>query len=418
MKFANENAQCKESQTFYAGYMDRLTALGQTYANAPLPHFQLPSMDASFDEMLNHLSPFSNILVLGTGGSGLGSQVLAQIKGWGTPIAESEGAATSGAKLIFADNLDPASFAQLMKNLDFQQTGILAISKSGGTPETLFQLAVCLNAVMGAGESCGKNIGAIAGPGDNALRALAAEYGFPVIDHVEEIGGRFSVLTNVGLLPAALAGLDVDQILQGARDYIAPFLSGDDVPAMSGAALSVAHMKLGRPMSVLWSYTDRLDRLGFWYRQLWAESLGKDGIGSTPVQALGPVDQHSQLQLYSDGPDDKFYTLIGIDQTGLGPKAGTIFDQDESLKWLGKATMGDLVTAQFRATGDTLIAINKPVRRITLSAIDELEIGALLMHFMLETILAADLLGINAFDQPGVEQSKILARKYLTNSDE
>jgi len=415
MKFEHENAQCKESRSFYTSYMDRLATLAQTYAGAPLPHFQLPTMDNSFSEMLDHLSPYSNILVLGTGGSGLGSQVLAQIKGWGTPIADSE---PSGAKLIFADNLDPASFAQLMRNLDFNHTGILAISKSGGTPETLFQLAVCLNALTAAGLSCAKNIGAIAGPGENSLRALAAEHGFPVIEHVEEIGGRFSVLTNVGMLPAALAGLDVDQILTGARDYMAPFLSGEDVPAMSGAALSVAHMKVGRPMSVLWSYTDRLDRLGFWYRQLWAESLGKDGIGSTPVQALGPVDQHSQLQLYSDGPDDKFYTLIGLDQTGLGPKTGTVFDQDKGLKWLGSVTMGDLVTAQFKATGDTLIAIEKPVRRITLSAIDEHEIGALLMHFMLETILAADLLGINAFDQPGVEQSKILARKYLTSSNE
>ena len=130
------------------------------------------------------------------------------------------------------------------------------------------------------------------------------------------------------------------------------------------------------------------------------------------------LEKANKFNILQDASDDKFYTLIGIDQTGLGPKTGTIFDQDESLKWLGKATMGDLVTAQFRATGDTLIAINKPVRRITLSAIDEHEIGALLMHFMLETILAADLLGINAFDQPGVEQSKILARKYLTSSNE
>jgi glucose-6-phosphate isomerase len=178
-----------------------------------------------------------------------------------------------------------------------------------------------------------------------------------------------------------------------------------------GAALSVA---AGRPIAIMMAYTDRLERFTRWYVQLWAESLGKDGKGTTPIGALGPVDQHSQLQLYIAGPHDKLFTIVTVGAAGLGPRidAGLAKLAGES-DFAGK-TMGDLVAAQGRATAETLAKNGRPVRTIHIERLDEASLGELLMHFMLETIIAARLLGVDPFDQPAVEEGKVLAKKYLT----
>jgi glucose-6-phosphate isomerase len=169
----------------------------------------------------------------------------------------------------------------------------------------------------------------------------------------------------------------------------------------------------GKSISVLMAYTDRLERFARWYVQLWAESLGKDGKGTTPVGALGPVDQHSQLQLFIAGPRDKLFTIITTGCAGRGPR------MDEALAALagepgfaGKS-IGDLIAAQGRATAETLAKKGCPVRTIAIDRLDEATLGELLMQFMLETIIAAHLLGVDPFDQPAVEEGKVLAKKYL-----
>jgi glucose-6-phosphate isomerase len=160
-------------------------------------------------------------------------------------------------------------------------------------------------------------------------------------------------------------------------------------------------------------YIDRLAPFGFWFRQLWAESLGKDGKGTTPVRAVGAVDQHSQLQLYLAGPADKLFTLVTLDQAGTGAAFPPDLAQDGALAYLAGKRLGDLLAAEQRATVTSLLRNGRPTRVIHLARLDEERLGALFMHFMLETIIAADLLGVDAFDQPAVEEGKVLARQYL-----
>jgi glucose-6-phosphate isomerase len=169
----------------------------------------------------------------------------------------------------------------------------------------------------------------------------------------------------------------------------------------------------GKTISVLMGYADRLERFARWYVQLWAESLGKDGKGTTPLGALGPVDQHSQLQLFIAGPRDKLFTVITVDVAGRGPIIDSELAARAGEPGFGGKTIGDLVAAQGRATADTLAKNGCPVRAIHLDRLDERTLGELLMHFMLETIIAAHLLGVDPFDQPAVEEGKILAKRYL-----
>jgi glucose-6-phosphate isomerase len=322
------------------------------------------------------------------------------------------------------DNLDPESFALLLERLPLSTSRFVAISKSGGTGETLMQTIAVISALQAA--SMGPRIPDIflglsepskAGKA-NGLRDLLGKFKVPMLDHHTGVGGRFSVLTNVGLLPAAMLGLDVAAIRSGAALALAPVLAkkkAADVPAALGAALSVAMAETkGKGIAVLMAYADRLERFTRWYVQLWAESLGKDGKGTTPIAALGPVDQHSQLQLFIAGPRDKLFTVITTDRSGLGPRIDKGLAMVAGEPGLGGKTIGDLVAAQGRATAETLAKNGCPVRTLHIPRIDEESMGELLMHFMLETIIAAQLLGVDAFDQPAVEEGKILAKKYLT----
>ena len=405
MFFNNKTAKTSETNAILEDALSRLNTLVGHYASAPLPHFVPNPNFEEIEALASHLSGFERVIILGTGGSSLGGQAL----------VEAVGAQPNTPRIDFIDNLDPHSFAGLINGLDWSHTAFLPISKSGNTPETLFQIASILNLAPKWFEPK-TQIGAIAGKGPNSLRQLAGQYGFPIYDHEDDIGGRFAVLTNVGLVPALLSGIAPQDVVQGARDYIAPFLQGSEIAAMAGAALQFAHLRAGRNISVCMPYSDRLYKFGYWYRQLWGESLGKQGIGSTPMAALGPVDQHSQLQLFIDGPDDKFFTIMSFDQRGEGVRVGEVLANDTSSAWLGSVTMGDFVTAQAKATVATLNAHNRPVRHITLEHMSATYVGTLFMHFMVETILTADLLGLNAFDQPAVEEGKILTKGYLTNA--
>jgi glucose-6-phosphate isomerase len=188
-----------------------------------------------------------------------------------------------------------------------------------------------------------------------------------------------------------------------------------EVPAAVGAALAVT-LAQTKPIAVLMAYADRLERFTRWYVQLWAESLGKDGKGTTPIGALGPVDQHSQLQLYIAGPRDKLFTIVTFGTAGRGPRiAADLAALAGEPDFAGK-TMGDLVAAQGRATIETLAKNGCPVRSIHLDRLDVASLGELLMHFMLETIIAAHLLGVDPFDQPAVEEGKVLAKRYLAGA--
>ena len=361
----------------------------------------------------------TDVVFLGTGGSSLGGQTLAQLAGHAVPGV---GALRDGPRLHFMDNLDPESYALLLARAPLATTRFVAISKSGGTGETLMQTIAALDAVRAAGLSAriGANFLGISEPPAgkrNGLRELLKPDGVPVLDHDPNVGGRYSVLTNVGLLPAAVAGLDIAAVRAGAAAALAPVLAGKppaEVPACVGAALCVAlAASRGKTISVLMAYADRLERLTRWYVQLWAESLGKDHKGTTPIGALGPVDQHSQLQLYIAGPRDKLFTIVTVGTAGRGPRMEARLAALAGEPDFAGRTIGDLVAAQGRATPETLARNGCPVRTIHLDRLDEASLGELLMHFMLETIVAAHLLGVDPFDQPAVEEGKVLAKTYL-----
>jgi glucose-6-phosphate isomerase len=396
--------------------------LRKQQADESLPLLRLPAKTSDLDEIskaaVRLRAGATDLVVLGTGGSSLGGQTLAQLADIGVRGAEPF---RSGPRMHFMDNLDPATYARLLAKLPLATTRFIAISKSGGTGETLMQTAAALSAVKQAGLEAriGElffGISEVVKPGKkNALRDLLGS-SVEVLEHDPNIGGRYSGLSNVGLLPAAILGLDINAIRAGAAMALAPVLAKNppaEVPSALGAALNVAAAAAGKNIAVLMAYADRLERFSRWYVQLWAESLGKDGKGTTPLGALGPVDQHSQLQLFIAGPRDKLFTVITVASEGQGPRIDAELAKRAGEPDLGGKTIGDLVAAQGRATAETLAKNGCPVRTIHIEKLDERALGELLMHFMLETIIAARLLGVDPFDQPAVEEGKVLAKTYL-----
>jgi len=406
---------------------EALTWIKARHADGKLALLRLPEQTADLaplNEAARRLaSGASDIVFLGTGGSSLGGQTLAQLAGHAVPGL---GLLRDGPRLHFMDNLDPDTYAAVLARLPLAATRFVAVSKSGGTGETLMQTVAALSAVRAAGLAIdvprlffGITEPAVAGR-RNGLRDLLAGHGVAMLDHDPGVGGRYSVLTNVGLLPAAIAGLDIAAVRRGAAVALAPILAGQaaaQVPAAVGAALSVALATTrAKPIAVLMAYADRLERFTRWYVQLWAESLGKDGKGTTPIAALGPVDQHSQLQLFIGGPRDKLFTVVTVAAGGRGPRIDAALTAEAGEPGFAGKTIGDLVAAQGRATAETLAKNGCPVRTIHLDRVDEASLGELLMHFMLETIVAAHLLGVDPFDQPAVEEGKVLAKRYLTGA--
>jgi glucose-6-phosphate isomerase len=391
------------------------------HADGALPLLRYPEktgdLAAIRDAARRLLPDTTDVVVLGTGGSSLGGQTLAQLGGSGVPGV---GAFTT-PRAHFIDNLDPVTFDTLLAKLPLKTTRFVAISKSGGTGETLMQTIAALTALRAAGIAPRDRFFAISEPDRpgrrNGLRDLLGPEGVLMLDHDAGVGGRFSVLTNVGLLPAAIFGFDLTAIRNGAAVALAPVLAkkaAAEVPAALGAALAVTLAeRKSKTISVIMSYSDRLDCFTRWYVQLWAESLGKSGKGTTPVGVLGPVDQHSQLQLFIGGPRDKLFTVVTTDTAGRGPRIDAALASRAGEPGLGDRTIGDLVAAQGRATAQTLAKSGCPVRTLHVPAIDEAGLGELLMHFMPETIITARLMGIDAFDQPAVEEGKLLAKQYL-----
>ena len=389
-----------------------LARLRAARAAGSLPHLtiaarrdDLPAIEAAAARLR---AACDEVLLLGTGGSSLGARTLQALAG---PEAT--------PRLKVLENVDPVTVERLLAGLDLGRLGLVVVSKSGSTPETLSQFLILLAAMEAAlgRAALAERIVVVTEPKDSPLARLARDRGLACLDHDPDLGGRYAVLSVVGALPAMLLGLDVGRLRAGARAALDATLDAAEpaqAPPALGAAVAVGLAERRRlPMSVLLAYCDRLDPFVLWYRQLWAESLGKDGKGTTPVRALGTVDQHSQLQLYLAGPADKFYTLLTVEAAGQGPEIPATLAGDPALGYLAGRRLGDLFAAAGRATGETLVAEGRPLRRIHLPRLDEESLGALMMHFMLETIVAADLLGVDPFDQPAVEAGKRLTRKYL-----
>jgi glucose-6-phosphate isomerase len=356
-----------------------------------------------------------DIIFFGTGGSSLGGQALAQLGGWNIPGMADE-AQKRRPRTRFYDNLDPVTLEAALGSYELSTARFVVTSKSGGTAETLAQALAALAAVKAAGLGgriselfLGITEPKVAGK-MNGLRQLFEAHAIPLLDHHTGIGGRYSALTNVGLLPALARGLDPRALRAGAREVVDRLLAADGPSGLApaeGAAVAVALARVrGIRAQVMMPYTDRLGRFAHWFAQLWAESLGKRGQGTAPIACLGPLDQHSQLQLFMDGPHEHLITLVRVPSAGRGPRISTDLAAVAGVEFLAGKCVGDLVAAQGQAIAEALGKAARPVRTLDLARLDEYGLGALMMHCMLETILAARLMGVDPFDQPAVELAK------------
>ncbi|GHU17946.1 hypothetical protein FACS189472_05560 [Alphaproteobacteria bacterium] len=391
------------------------------------------------DQRLQRWLSLKKFVIFGTGGSSLGGQCIHAISG-------------VGSRVTFVDNLDPHTltnvfsglilegarplhneifFARARKNaaqdrsvLDVHEdpssgsdeancekdplcsgldTGFLCISKSGETLETISQLLLTIELLKSMGVSnFAERIVVITEDRQSSLREISAKYGFFCINHPWDVGGRFSVFSAVGMLPAVICGIDPMRIRKGAEKYLEESF---------GSALEGAHFVFGHAQHVSFIYSDKLALFGNWLAQLYAESSGKYGMGVTPLTAIGSVDQHSQLQLYLDGPRDKCFTFFLEKQTTELTIAEDFVP--DSFSYLKGKKVSDIFEAQYSATIQSIIEKGLPVRKFEFPTVTPEILGALFMHFMLEVVAYCRVANVNAFNQPAVERGKIITKNLL-----
>jgi len=335
------------------------------------------------------------VAVVGIGGSALGAATLAQALETDVPVH------------VF-DNVDPAGVERALENLPLDETVVNVVSRSGTTAETLANFLTVREAMESEGVDWTERTLVTTGE-EGPLRRLAEEHPLPSLRVPEGVPGRFAALSSVGLAPAAMAGADIEGLLAGARgvDLEASLF---DCPAYAFGATAYALDVRGAGTNAVMPYADGLERFAEWFAQLWAESLGKDGLGQTPVRALGATDQHSQLQLYRAGPADKMVTLVRPRER---PDGELPDPEDEDLSLLSGTSLSALIDAEFEATEASLAASGRPNVRVEIDAVDARSVGALLYEMEAACILAGELYGVETFTQPAVEWGKRAARGLL-----
>ena len=367
---------------------------------------------------------FDAFVVLGIGGSALGPISVQQAINHPYYNEISREKRGGYPKFYVADNVDPEKLVYLFETIDITKTMFNVISKSGSTSETMSQFMIIKEMLeKELGEKSKEHIVCTTDKENGNLVKIAKEEGYKTFTIPAGVGGRFSELTPVGLLPAAFCGINIREILKGAA-VMDNMCKNDDIyknPAFMYGILNYLTMKNGQNISVMMPYADSLKFIADWYAQLWAESLGKkydnDGkevyVGSTPVKALGATDQHSQVQLYAEGPFDKIITFIGVDKFKKSITIPKIYEDMPSLAFLGGVTQDDLIKTEQIATEYALLKAGKPNMTITLPEVNENTLGQLLYFFEVATAFTGELLNINAFDQPGVEEGKNATYAYF-----
>ncbi|RJX33829.1 MAG: glucose-6-phosphate isomerase [Desulfarculus sp.] len=359
-----------------------------------------------------------DLVVLGIGGSALGATAVDMaLRGFLRHAAPAE---PGRMRLFVADNSDPRFFGSLLDQLDLSRTAFNVVSKSGSTAETVAQFLVVrelLERALGPEEAL-RRLLFTTDPKEGNLRAIAQQEPVAVLSVPPSVGGRFSVLSAVGLLPLACAGHDVWALLEGAAAMAADCRSGQLMknPAYLLAVLAVESARRGRNVLVMMPYATDLFGLAQWFAQLWAESLGKarslEGeevhLGQTPVAAVGATDQHSQLQLYMEGPPDKLIMFLTLGNYGRDQEIPPLYQDIPSIAYLGGRSMAELIHAEARATAAALASQGRPSLGLRLPAIDAFALGQVIYLLELATVMAGALLNINPLDQPGVELSKQL----------
>ena len=361
-----------------------------------------------------------SFVVLGIGGSALGPIAVQQALNH-PRYNELPREKRNGPKLYVEDNVDPERMAALFDVIDPETTVFNVITKSGSTSETMAQLLTVMRTLIDLyGEERLKDrLIATTDCEKGNLIGIAKKYGLTTFYVPEGVGGRFSELCPVGLLPAAVCGIDIEDMLSGAA-LMDALCDSDDImknPALIYAVLETAAMEKGANVGVLMPYADSLKYFADWYAQLWAESLGKKAgdkrFGQTPVKALGVTDQHSQVQLYTDGPFDKTVTFLGVEKYRSEFTIPHAVDENPNVAFLSGHTFNELISAERRATEHAVTVSGHMNKTILLPAVSAETIGQLIMLFELATAYAGEILGINAYDQPGVEEGKNMTYALL-----
>ncbi|WP_302081534.1 glucose-6-phosphate isomerase [Salinibaculum rarum] len=353
---------------------------------------------AAIESAVEPLADSDAVLTVGIGGSALGAATVSTALG------------PSDTTHRVLDNVDPEAVTEVIDDLPLESTAVNVVSRSGTTAETLSNFLVVRDGMDQAGVDWTDRTVVTTGE-SGPLRALAEEHDLPALEVPDGVPGRFSALSAVGLVPAAIQGHDIEAVLAGgqaAMDSLSDSLY--DCPAYAYGALAYALDQRGASVNAVMPYAERLEPFAEWFAQLWAESLGKDGLGQTPARALGATDQHSQLQLYRAGPRDKMVTLVRASERTDREIPETDVDD---LAYLGGTGLGELLDAEFEATEASLAAAGRPNVRIELDRLDAHGIGELLYAMEAACILAGELYGVETFTQPAVEWGKNAARGLL-----
>ena len=351
---------------------------------------------------------FKDVIILGTGGSSKAGRTFVQI------AYRTFGRSPKFPKITFLENIDFQDFNDLFKKINLKKTGIIVISKSGETNETLVQFLIFLSKYKESfqKQKIEKYFTVITKKGSSSLRNLANDFSIGVIDLDNNLSGRFSGFSPIGLLPAAISGLNVQNITKGALSLLNEYLKKQQIIPSEGAALHYAAQNSKINISVLLTYTERLRNFGYWHEQLIAESLGKKNKGFTPIHSMGATDQHSLLQLFLEGPKDKLITFITLkkqkDQIKIN---NNLISKVKKLSFLKKESLNKLLDFEMEKVCRLLNEYKRPYRTIILNKCAEFEIGYLMMNFMLETIILAYLNNLNPFDQPAIDKGKSIKLK-------
>ncbi|MBF0273968.1 MAG: glucose-6-phosphate isomerase [Nitrospinae bacterium] len=386
-----------------------------------LPFLNLPYQTDSVEETLKaaeHIRKnFDNFVILGIGGSALGPIAIHNALNdafYNLKSAEKR----RGPRLFVADNSDPRYFTEILNEIDFKKTCFNVITKSGSTSETMSQFMVVYNLLkQEIGENWKHHLILTTDPENGTLRKIAKTDGLKTLPIDPGVGGRFTIFTPVGLLPAAVIGVDIKRFLKGAATAVekSSTTNLNTNIAYSLAIISyLADVKKGKKILVMMPYANALYSIADWFRQMWAESLGKRKdlqgndvyTGQTPVKALGATDQHSQVQLYVEGPNDKITFFIEIDDYGTDVTIPKVYENESSLSYLVGKTFEQLIKTEKEGTEHALTVNNRPNLTLKINSICEEEVGELFMTFAIQTAFAGKLYNVNAFDQPGVEWGK------------
>jgi glucose-6-phosphate isomerase len=376
-----------------------------------LGFYELPHQDVSpIIDFLNSLGDkYDTMVVLGIGGSALGNKAV-----YSALKTELE----LKRKLFVCDNVDPVMLYEILEQIDWNRTVFNLISKSGTTSETMAAYMIIAEILRNKFPHDYKQRMIITTDQNKGfLRDIIRNEGYPSFVVPDNVGGRFSVLTDVGLVSSAFVGLNIKALLSGAESMMLRCENTDiwQNPAYLNGLLHYMYMQQNKNISVMMPYANALYDCADWYRQLWAESLGKrydrQGkevfVGQTPVKALGTTDQHSQVQLYTEGPNDKVFTFLTVDKFKHDYMIPDIHPDRDEVNFLANKPLSRLLNTERLATEIALTNANRPNANITFPELNEYTLGQFIMLYQIQTVFTGKLLNINPLDQPGVEAGKI-----------